>query len=80
MRGSIPRWEQRKFINKKNMAEIFKTNDLSKEEIINLYEKICEDLKKEYEINLIIKRENEDLKKQIKSIKKKLDDIVKFQF
>ena len=40
------------------MAEIFKTNDLSKEEIINLYEKICEDLKKEYEINLIIKREN----------------------
>ena len=62
------------------MAEIFKTNDLSKEEIIKLYEKICEDLKKEYEINLIIKRENEDLKKQIKSIKKKLDDIVKFQF
>ena len=62
------------------MAEIFTTNDLSKEEIINLYEKICEDLKNEYEINLIIKRENEDLKKQIKSIKKKLDDIVKFQF
>ncbi|WP_123910260.1 hypothetical protein [Flavobacterium covae] len=52
------------------MSDLFKTNELSKDELIAIYERICKDYQKETQ-------ENAQLKKDIKFYKSEIERLEK---
>jgi hypothetical protein len=57
------------------MSEIIKTYEIPHDELVIIYEKRCEDLKKEYDINLRLKAENKRLQSQISELNNRFRKI-----
>lgn len=57
------------------MSEIIKTSEIPYDELVLIYEKRCEDLKKEYDLNLRLNAENKLLQSQISEWKNRFRKI-----
>lgn len=57
------------------MSEIIKTSEIPHDELLHLYEQKCADLKKEYDTNLYLKSQINQLQLQISQFKSRLRKI-----